>query len=64
MDWKKILCKYNKFSIEEQRFNKDEIEQAFEIMLDSQPTRKEFNECMAGLVFTADMIYLLWTREY
>jgi hypothetical protein len=59
MNWKKILLTYNKVDSYEQRKHQSEIEEAFEEMLKTNPTRKEFVLYTDGLVLFPSMLYSL-----
>jgi len=59
MNWKETLLKHNKEDSYEQRKHQHEIEKAFEEMLKTNPTRKEFVLYTDGLVLFPSMLYSL-----
>ena len=57
VEYKKILLDNQVLPVEEQIEHKDIIEQAFLELVKSNPTRKEYNKYVIGLVLTANMLY-------
>ena len=51
-------------SAEDQRKNVSQINEAFEVFMESHPTRHEFNTVVRyGLILTTDMLYTIWTTK-
>ena len=49
---------------EDQRKNVSQINEAFEVFMESHPTRHEFNTVVRyGLILTTDMLYTIWTTK-